>query len=269
MNFPIKLICLDVDGTLADENKAVPQKNIEAIRWAHFEKGVHIAVLSGRIEPSVRNYMDILGINEAVPSLNGCLVRTYDGKLIEENLIDPEAALGILEIAKSLDCAYFYYHHDRWCLNPGHDYWLESEQKATGIMGTVTDLESQIRRQTPNKILGVNSDPAKTLMLKRTIEERYGDKVDCVLSTALFLEIMPKGVNKGTAVDALCRHYNITRENVMAVGDYYNDVAMFRAAGVSVSMANAPKDIQEMTTYTTINDNGHCGVAEAIGKFIV
>lgn len=268
MNCPIRLICLDVDGTLVDDAKRLPEKNIEAIRHAHFEKGIHIAIISGRIESSVRSYMEKLGIREAVPSLGGCLVRDYDGRIIQDNLIDTEAALGINDISNELGCTYFYYHHDDWCINPGNDYWMRQEQQATGLKGMVTDLSKKIAIQAPNKILGVNSDPAKVIELKESIERRYRDKIDCFLSTPQFLEIVPKGINKGTAVDALCAHYGIGRENVMAIGDYYNDVDMLKVAGLSVAMANAPLDIKAMASYSTQADNGHCGVAEAIARFI-
>lgn len=269
MNCNVKLLCLDVDGTLVDDTKNLPLKNLEAIRWAHFEKGVHIAIISGRNEPSVRNFMDMFGIQEAVPSLNGCLVRDYDGTMIQEHLIDCETALGIHEIAKELGCTYFYYHHNDWCVNFGQEKWWQQEQEASGSKGFVTDLDAKIRQQEPNKILGVNEDPQLTCRLKASIEKRYADEVDCFLSTPQFLEILPKGVSKATAVDALCVHYGIGRENVMAIGDFYNDVDMLKAAKIAVAMANAPKDIQAMATYTTKADNSHCGVAEAIARFIM
>ena len=80
---PVKLICIDVDNTLVDDQKNIPEPNREAIRWAHFEKGAHIAINSGRIAPSTRDYMERLGVHDAYPSLNGCVVQDWDGTLIE------------------------------------------------------------------------------------------------------------------------------------------------------------------------------------------
>ena len=75
-------------------------------------------------------------------------------------------------------------------------------------------------------------------------------------------------MNKGTAVQALCRHYGLQKENVMSIGDYYNDIDMFLASGISVAMANAPEDIKSQVTYVTKADNLRCGVAEAICRFL-
>ncbi|MBQ3830760.1 MAG: HAD family phosphatase [Spirochaetales bacterium] len=265
---PVKLICIDVDNTLVDDQKNIPEPNREAIRWAHFEKGAHIAINSGRIAPSTRDYMERLGVHDAYPSLNGCVVQDWDEAFIEENNINRDVALEINGIAKVLGCAMFVYHHDLWYLDPGNDYWAESEFMATNIRGTITDTDSLIRRLIPNKMLGVHIDPCVTDLLQKRISESFSAYVDCFKSDPRFLEIVPKGVNKGTAVQALCRHYGIKRENVMSIGDYYNDIDMFLASGISVAMANAPDDIKSQVTYVTKADYKHCGVAEAIYRFI-
>ncbi|MCR5443879.1 MAG: Cof-type HAD-IIB family hydrolase [Sphaerochaetaceae bacterium] len=264
----IKLICIDVDNTLVDDRKNIPEPNRDAIRWAHFERGAHIAINSGRIAPSTRDYMERLGVHDAYPSLNGCVVQSWDGSFIEENSIDRDVALEINTMARSLGCTMFVYHHDLWYLDPGNDYWAESEFKATGIRGTITDTDTLIRGTVPNKMLGVQVDPCATDILKKRITEAFPDYVDCFKSDPRFLEIVPKGVNKGTAVQALCRHYGIAKENVMAIGDYYNDIDMFRESAVSVAMANAPDDIKGQVTYVTEADNLSCGVAEAIYRFL-
>ncbi|MBO4424396.1 MAG: HAD family phosphatase [Spirochaetales bacterium] len=266
---PIKLICIDVDNTLVDDRKNIPELNRKAIRWAHFENCAHIAVNSGRIGPSTRDYMERLGVQDAYPSLNGCIVQDWDGSIIEESFIEKEVALKINGIARELGCTMFVYHHDLWYLDPGNDYWAESEFMATNLRGTIIDTDSYIRSQAPNKMLGVQTNPVLTEMLKERIEKLFSVNVDCFKSDPRFLEIMPKGVNKGTAVEALCRHYGIGRENVMAIGDYYNDIAMFNASGISVAMANSPEDIKKQVTYVTKADNVHCGVAEAIYSFMV
>lgn len=263
----MKLICIDVDNTLVDDQKNIPEPNREAIRWAHFERGAHIAINSGRIAPSTRDYMERLGVHDAYPSLNGCVVQNWDGSFIEENNIVREVALEINSMSRSLGCTMFVYHHDLWYLDPGNDYWAESEFRATNIRGTITDTDSLIRDTAPNKMLGVQIDPVATDLLKERITGRFSEYVDCFKSDPRFLEIVPKGVNKGSAVKALCRHYGIEKKNVMAIGDYYNDIDMFLASGISVAMANAPDDIKSQVSYVTEADNLHCGVAEAIYRF--
>ncbi len=268
MKYPIKLVSIDVDFTLVDNDKNIPRENLRAIRWARFERGIHITINSGRIAPSVKAYMDELGIEDAYPSLGGCIVQEGNGRIIEEHFIDKGVAQQIYELGKALDCAMFMYHHDNWYLDPGQQYWVDSETKASRVQGTVTDTRELLLSTRPNKILAANMEPERTDILQRRIMERFSDEVDCFKSSPWYLEIMPKGVNKGTAIQALCRYYGIGKENVMSIGDYYNDMDMLKASGLPVAMANSPADIKAIAKYVTKADNNGCGVAEALRTLI-
>lgn len=264
-----KLICSDVDSTLVDDYKKLSPKNREAIRKAVLEEGMHFAIISGRIAPSVRRYMDEIGITGVVPSLGGCLIEDWDGTIIEENVVDGRLAIKINDLIKAMDCLCFAYHHNDWYIDPGHPDWIKSEADATDTIGVVEDLTGLFGRINPNKLLGVHSDTDRVKRLSDAILERYSNEVDCFLSSPMYLEIVPKGVNKGTAVDALCRHYGIERSNVLAIGDYYNDIDMLRIVGVPVTVRNAPDDIKAVARYVTESDCNNSAVAEALERFVV
>lgn len=264
-----KLICSDVDSTLVDDYKKLSPKNREAIRKAVLEEGMHFAIISGRIAPSVRRYMDEIGITGVVPSLGGCLIEDWDGTIIEENVVDGRLAIKINDLIKAMDCLCFAYHHNDWYIDPGHPDWVKSEADATDTIGVIEDLTGLFGRINPNKLLGVHSDTDKVKRLSDAILERYSNEVDCFLSSPMYLEIVPKGVNKGTAVDALCRHYGIERSNVLAIGDYYNDIDMLKIVGVPVTVRNAPDDIKAVARYVTENDCNNSAVAEALERFVV
>lgn len=264
-----KLICSDVDSTLVDDYKKLSPKNREAIRKAVLEEGMHFAIISGRIAPSVRRYMDEIGITGVVPSLGGCLIEDWDGTIIEENVVDGRLAAKINDLIKAMDCLCFAYHHNDWYIDPGHPDWIKSEADATDTIGVVEDLTGLFSRINPNKLLGVHSDTDRVKRLSDAILERYSNEVDCFLSSPMYLEIVPKGVNKGTAVDALCRHYGIERSNVLAIGDYYNDIDMLKIVGVPVTVRNAPDDIKAVARYVTESDCNNSAVAEALERFVV
>lgn len=264
-----KLICSDVDSTLVDDYKKLSPKNREAIRKAVLEEGMNFAIISGRIAPSVRRYMDEIGITGVVPSLGGCLIEDWDGTIIEENVVDGRLAIKINDLIKAMDCLCFAYHHNDWYIDPGHPDWIKSEADATDTIGVVEDLTGLFSRINPNKLLGVHSDTDRVKRLSDAILERYSNEVDCFLSSPMYLEIVPKGVNKGTAVDALCRHYGIERSNVLAIGDYYNDIDMLKIVGVPVTVRNAPDDIKAVARYVTESDCNNSAVAEALERFVV
>lgn len=265
----IKLVSIDVDNTLVDSCKKVPEDNIKAIRWAHEERGVHFAINSGRIEKSARHYMDVIGVHECFPSLGGVILHSWEGDILEEHSIAKDASLGILSIARSLGVALFAYTHEMWHLDSGNDYWADSEFKATGVEGKITDIGSFLQKYDANKMLGACLDVSAVSELERQVRLLFSDKVECFKSSQCFLEILPKGINKGTAINALCKHYCLEKANVMSIGDYYNDIDMFKASGISVAMPNAPDSVKALADYVTQKDSDHCAVAEAIYRFIV
>lgn len=266
--YDIRLVSIDVDNTLVDSAKRIPKENIEAIRWAHLELGVHFTINSGRIAASARHFMDLIGVHECFPSLGGVLVHTWDGDILQEHFVDREASLEICTMARSLGIGLFAYRRENWHLDKGQDYWAQSELKASGIQGEMTDIVSFLSSSRANKLLGACLDEDAISRLETMILSRLSDKVDCFKSSPNFLEILPKGVNKGSAINTLCRHYGLKKENVMSIGDYYNDIDMFKASGLSVAMRNAPEEVRNLADYVTESDNEHGAVAEAICRFI-
>ena len=154
----IKLVSIDVDNTLVDSRKLIPKENIEAIKWAHQEKGIHFAINSGRIAASTRHFMEQIGVHECFPSLNGVLLHSWDGRILEEHSVDRDASLKICAMARSLGVGLFAYRHEGWHLDNGQDYWAESEFKASGIEGEMTDIELFLRSNNANKLLGAHLD---------------------------------------------------------------------------------------------------------------
>ena len=264
-----KLICCDIDDTLLAKDKSLPEANCKAIRKAVLEENIPFAILSGRSAPSVRDYMKQIGVQGVIPSLGGCLIEDWNGNILEENNIESAVALELYDLAKSMNCLFLAYYRDDWYIEPQNHYWEEYEYYAVKIKPIVTSVPPVLKKINPNKTLGVCQETSKLKQLQQAILQRYAGIVDCFLSSPNYLEIVPHGVNKGTAIDALCRHYGIKKDNVMAIGDYYNDVDMFKTAGISVAVNNAPDDIKAMTTYVTSADCSHGAVAEAIERFCI
>jgi len=264
-----KLICCDIDSTLVDDKKKLSNANIEAIRKAVKEEGLYFAIISGRNVPSVRNYMNAIGVEGVIPSLGGCYIEDWKGNTIEEHNIEGSLAVKINVLAKENGCLCFAYHHRSWYIEPGHDDIAYNEKVVTGTTGIVESLDDLFTKISPNKLLGVSYDTNKVKLLRDLVIDNFQDKVDCFLSSPFYLEIVPKGVDKGTAVNALCHYYGIKNEEVLAIGDYYNDIGMFKNVGISVTVKNAPEDIKAIAKFTTNNDCNNSAVAEAIKRFVV
>lgn len=264
----VKLICCDIDNTLLAKDKSLPEENCIAIRKAVLEKKIPFVIISGRNAPSVRNYMNQIGITGVIPSLGGCLIEDWEGNIIEEHNINKNVALELYNLAKDMGCLLFAYYRNNWFLEPHNDYWAEYESSALKVPATIEDLPTLFKKINPNKALGVCKDSVKLHAFMDAINQKYKGVLEACLSSPFYLEIIPYGVNKGTAIDALCRYYNIKKCNVMAIGDYYNDIDMFKTAGISVAVNNAPDEIKAIATHVTSADCTHAAVAEAIEHFL-
>ena len=261
-----KLICIDIDSTLSYDHLTVPEENARAVRNA-VRDGIHTVINSGRIAPSVRDFMNQIGLESPVPSLGGCLIEEWMGDIISEHTLRGDLAREIYDLASFMGCTLFAYRGNSWFLEKGNDDWADYEYRCSKVAATIVDFPMLLGVLSPNKLLGVSHDPERIKALMSAVNGKFSSSVDTFLSSPYYLDIVPRGVNKGTAVDRLCEYYSIGRENVMVIGDYYNDLDMFRAAGISVAVANAPDDVKAVTTYVTSRDSEHCAVAEAIERF--
>ena len=123
------------------------------------------------------------------------------------------------------------------------------------------DFLASIQEPLP-KCLAVG--PTERLVaLEAAVKAELGHRVDAFRSSDIFLELVPKGVNKGVALERLSAVLGVSLSDLIAIGDNYNDVEMLRLAGTSVAMGNAPEDIQRMATLVT-KTNNEDGVAYAL-----
>jgi Cof subfamily protein (haloacid dehalogenase superfamily) len=97
--------------------------------------------------------------------------------------------------------------------------------------------------------------------------EEYKDVLDCFISSGKYLEINPKGTNKGEAIKWLCNHLNVKKENTMGIGDSDNDIDMLKNVGLPVGVANANENVRKVVEYVCEKDYKEGGVQEAIEKF--
>ena len=123
------------------------------------------------------------------------------------------------------------------------------------------NLISKITDKTKLLIISYPNNPTGAIMTKEQIEEKYGDVVDCVFSNAYFLEVMPKNVSKGSALEFLCTYTGIPGKNSYAFADAENDISMLHAAGHGVALLNAHKEAKESADFITFTDNNHDGLA--------
>ncbi|WP_026908894.1 Cof-type HAD-IIB family hydrolase [Paucisalibacillus globulus] len=240
----IKLIALDMDGTLLTTEHEVDSRTKEAIQKA-LAKGVHVVLSTGRSLGTSYPIAKELDLTSYLVTCNGGEIWTMKKELLEQHLLDAE----IME--------------KFWNLGVG-----------LGVHMWMISTEGFYQGERPDnfydhKWLKVGYDSSDTDKLEQVIKEisLLGD-FEITNSLPTNLEVNPRGVSKARALHRVCKEIGITMENVMACGDSLNDIKMIQEAGVGVAMGNAQEAIKKVANYVT-DTNDNSGVAKAIEHFVL
>ena len=272
----IKLICIDMDGTLLNNNHELTKENKETLLKAYNE-GIHIALCTGRIFLSARYYSDLIGIDAPVIASNGAFIKKdYNEEPIFENPMSKELAIEIYNIVKKHKLKVNFNSWDTLIREDSvpkeHTYVimnkiLPKERQVNFIVDE--DMIKVINEFEGNLLKGIviEKENLKALFeCKDELKEKFGDKLHVVSSGPDNFEVMVGSTSKGNAVKHLAEILNIKREEIMCLGDSENDLSMITYAGIGVAMGNASDLIKENADYVT-EDNDNSGVAKAVQKF--
>jgi Cof subfamily protein (haloacid dehalogenase superfamily) len=284
----IKLLALDLDGTLLDSTGKVPEANKQAIRKAE-ESGVLVTIATGRRFRDARPVGLELELNAPLLTHNGALLKFADSlETVSQSLIEKSTSLEILRVGKdfggdalvSVDpvgegvLLYDTISLDNVPLQK-YIYWskrLHGPDAEESVI-KVDRLESSIE---DNSVIHISFSGTCSLMKEMVgvLETELGDSVN-VLATIYpaldftLIDILPPDASKGHGLERLARLNGLTAENVMAVGDNYNDLEMLEFAGTPVVMGNADPSLLEREEFYTTVSNDESGVSAAIHKFIL
>lgn len=280
MENSIKLICIDMDGTLLNSNHEVSDRNKEALRKAK-ELGVNIAITTGRLFCSARYYSDIIGVNTAVIASNGAYIKTnYEDVALLENPMPKDVAIEIYNIVKKHGLSVNFNSWDtlirEYPVPETHAYYimnkvLPEEKKVKFIINSdnfVNALEAFEGKILKGIVIEERENKDHLWAAKKELIDVFGDKLHVVSSGDNNFEIMIGSSSKGNAVAKLAKSLNILPEEVMCIGDSENDLSMINFAGIGVAMGNALDLLKDAANYIT-DTNDNAGVGKAIEKFVL
>lgn len=267
-----RILFLDLDGTLLDDQKQIPQKNKEVLQKAA-EQGHHVVIATGRALSSAQTLMRKLGFDRAgfycIAYNGGILYDCGKEQVLSEHTLPLEVVMHIAREAekKGLFCQ-TYQGAD--ILAPRDCEELQYYVKRTSMSYRITDDFRKELKGNPHKALIVSLKGRQELEnFRQELLPWAQGKVEMIFSCDQYLEFLPLEVEKGNAVRELCRVLSMPIESSIAVGDEENDRSMIRAAGLGCAMANGIPSIKKEAGYVTERDNNHCGVAEVVEKFML
>ena len=270
-----KMIFLDLDGTLLDDNKKLPKENREAIDEA-LEQGHKVLICTGRPLSSAIKLLPLLGLDKP-----GCYAITFNGGLIYdagEKKAIYQVTLPLEQVKYVFDKAYEYRKiHIQTYMDEGFICEYDTPESRFYEKSTqcdrkvVKDIFEELDGREPCKMLAIayGCDREHIEGFRESLLEYSEGKMDVCFSCYEYLEFMPAGINKGNSIKWMCDHLNIPIENTIAVGDAENDITMIKTAGIGVVMKNANDDMKQCGNYITEKDNNEGGVAEVIKKFML
>ncbi|MGH9671000.1 MAG: Cof-type HAD-IIB family hydrolase [Terriglobales bacterium] len=273
----IRLLAVDIDGTLLDPGFQIPPANQEALQRAH-QAGVEVVLVTGRRHTFALPIAQQLGFDLWLISSNGALTKSTGGELFHRDLLPATTACKV--------CGHMRAFRGNTVIT--------FDVEARGALVLETDEEL---RQTLGRWLGKNSDfvqyvvpiedslstdPVQLMFcgpiarMKQALAELAAGGFDSeitVLRTEYahrdlsIVDVLNRGCSKGHALERWARHRGVARAEIMAIGDNYNDVEMLEFAGRPVIMGNAAEELKQNGWAVTLS-NAEGGVAVAVDEVL-
>ena len=277
----IKLVALDLDGTLFDNSSHISERNLTAIR-SITDKGIHVVISTGRpFEGIPFDQIKGTGINYAITANGSAIYRLPEKECIFSNCMRPETVAPIIRYLQTKDIQYDAFIG-------GNRY---SEEHGQDVIERLTQMPAATRSYI--KASGILTENLADFILERDLEVQkmtlnfyplpdgsYKDRVDVwnhlkanpqvtVLSGGYQnVEFTKAGTTKAMGLRFLAEMFEIPIEETMAVGDSQNDMDIMQAAGIGVAMENATDEVKAIADFVT-KSNLEDGVGYAIEKFIL
>lgn len=266
-----RMIAIDLDGTLLDDNLMVSQANIDSINEA-IKDGFKIVICTGRPYAGMKKFITEFCYSKHHPEYlilgNGTTIRTVNNL---EAVHNKTVGKSVRQIALEVLNKYQNQGLSLAALNDFHFYGITNNEVSNILIEDAAKNEMKVEPMSVDDFL--NHDQLNKLMfmaepnvlnaLQEDIAREFIGQGDTVRSTPLIFEVLPKNINKGSSLSLLAKHLNIDLKNTTVIGDAPNDITMFEVAGKRVAMENAHESIRKLSDFITLSNN-NSGVAAAI-----
>jgi len=233
-----KLVVIDLDNTLLDEEHKISCKNIDMLEKIRAQ-GIEVIIATGRMYSSAQPYLEELSLKNRVIVYNGAMVKDIlSGQILYHKPIDEEVARKLIKDLKSEGLHINLYQDDKLYVDQDNKYKRRYE-RITKIKAVHVDNLIDFDFVNPTKLLIIEDDPAQHQYYIEYLKKNYSDIIDVTESKNYFIEIGAKGVNKGNTLNHLMNKRGLKREEVIAIGDGLNDIEMISLAGTGIAMDNA------------------------------
>ncbi|WP_242143077.1 MULTISPECIES: HAD family hydrolase [unclassified Bacillus cereus group] len=283
----MKLIAIDLDGTLLSKNKMISKENAEAIRKCQEEEHV-VAICTGRSIVDIERLLQEVNLQCPIIAENGAVIYK-DKTMLKRYAIQNEHALEIIEYLEEQGM-YYQLYTDKGVYVPKY-----GEENVRKEMEAIRNLGINLSEEEVENIAALylehtafhSTDSCKAIINKelyvhkflpfsydktklKRLKEKFQHNSKLIISASYWhnLEINHCDAQKGNGLYTLAEYLNIPFENTVAIGDGLNDISMMQKANMSIAMGNAVNELKEMCHYETLTNEEH-GVAHALYHYVM
>jgi Cof subfamily protein (haloacid dehalogenase superfamily) len=266
---PIRLIALDIDGTLVGDDLVIGDRTRAAIREAN-GRGVAVSLVTGRMVSSAMRFALELGLTGPIVGYQGGIIRSMPvgegriGKLLIHTPMPAQVARDIVVWTRAHGLDPHLNHLERFVVR-ADDPLADDYSAFMGAQAEVADDLLAAIRHPVTKVMAVGTPPHPTEMAPLAAAA-FAGRASVTISHPMFLEFVQPGVSKGRAVRWLTRRLGVPLGATLAIGDQWNDVEMLAEVGHGTAMPTAPLDVRAVARYIApqLADEGVAHIIEQL-----
>lgn len=277
MKRSIRLIAIDLDGTLLDSNVQISPANLQALRRAH-QAGIEIVLGTGRRHKFAMPIAESLGFDLCLISSNGAVTRSTQGELFHQDLLPRKTAIKL--------CRHMEQYRNNMVLTFDREGMgaivCENRERLYGVIQRWMEKNAPYIEYVSPIMKALTEDPIQAMFCGpvELMQQAQQDLLCCDftgeftmlrtqydLRDLCIVDLLNAGCSKGHALERWANYRGIDRSEVMAIGDNYNDIEMLTFSGHPVIMGNASDELKQNGWTITLH-NDESGVAAAVEQVL-
>lgn len=257
-----EIVFSDIDGTLLNSEHRMQKSTREAIRALDDAK-IPFVIVTARGPSGVRPIFERYGFVCPMICYSGALIIDENNNIIHSEGFGAEDAKSIISYIEdsNLDCTWNVYSEEMWIVNDRSDLRVRIEEDIVEVEATQGSIELLPENAIVGKLLCM-CEPQNICSIENELKGRF-PKLSIVKSSDTLLEVMGKGITKGSGIMRVCCDMNIPLENAVAFGDHFNDADMLKTVGMPFLMGNAPEEMKKEFE-NVIGNNDEDAIAMAL-----
>ncbi len=250
---PIRLIALDIDGTIIGDDQILGPRTMAAVKEAS-RRGIAVSIVTGRMAASAQAFAEALELHNPIVAHQGAVVRSVAprgrpyGRLLYHRFLAPEVTVDIVGWCLSRGMIPHFQYLEKLIVGADEERLDEYRLFVGDRLRIVPDILARARGPV-TKVVAIREGETHSLGDLDDARTHFAGRAEVTLSHPRFLEFLAPGVSKGRGIRWLARHLGIPLANTMAIGDQYNDLEMISEVGHGIAMPSAPEPVLAAARY--------------------